>query len=108
VRDKDNSPCWANLYGAPISGEGQYASLMNIYGDSLGSHYRGRFMYKISTGYERNPKTVVKRLTFSFPRSPYPQVEQVSYLLRVDVLEAHELSFKKEALITVAIGPYIV
>jgi len=56
VRDKITAPRWANLYGAPLSGKDQHALLMNLYGEQYGSHYRGRIMYSITTGYSRDPK----------------------------------------------------
>jgi len=64
---------------------------MNIYGDSLGSHYRGRLLYKGTSYYNKEPKSLAKKLKFEFPKNPYPSVPQKAYILRVDILEGHEL-----------------
>jgi len=42
---EDLPPQWSNIYGPPIYGKGNYADLMTLYGDSYGSHYRGRILY---------------------------------------------------------------
>jgi hypothetical protein len=47
----DSKPVWGHLYGPPIAGKDVqptcYATKMQVYGDRIGSHYRGRLLYKI-------------------------------------------------------------
>lgn len=50
--DKYLNPQWGHLYGPPmcaVDKEPQnYASKMQIYGQDLGSHYRGRLLFKVT------------------------------------------------------------
>ena len=62
IQYKKHVPKWANLYGAPTSSSGKEADLMNFYGSTLGSHYRGRLLYSCSSYNKAEPKTVVKNL----------------------------------------------
>jgi len=49
--DKDPAPKWGHLYGPPMCAVDEepsnYATKMQLYGDELGSHYRGRLLYKV-------------------------------------------------------------
>jgi len=49
--DKYINPQWGHLYGPPMCAKDQeptnYASKMQIYGQSIGSHYRGRILFKV-------------------------------------------------------------
>jgi hypothetical protein len=64
---------------------------MTLYGDTLGSHYRGRILMQVSSYDERDSKTEKKNLHYKFPEKPEPVCEQRSYILRIDLIEAHEL-----------------
>ncbi len=51
MEDKFINPQWAHLYGPPLSAVDQepanYVTKMQIYGQDLGSHYRGRVLFKV-------------------------------------------------------------
>lgn len=72
IQYKRHVPRWANLYGAPTIAKGKDADLMNFYGSSLGSHYRGRILYSCTSYNKEDPKTICKSLQFSFPNNPVP------------------------------------
>ena len=99
---------WANLYGAPVSASGKQADMMNRYGESIGSHFRGRILYKPTSYFEREPKTEVKNLEFSFPNFPVPNSKQKTFCLRIDILEGHELPERKKAIVHVSCGTYVI
>ena len=105
--NKESPAIWQNLYGPPMEGRGPHADLMSLFGEQLGSHYRGRVLYSIKTENQREPKTETKDLKFKFPENPQPQSEQKSYLLRVDIFEGHELPARDRAIVHVIIGPYM-
>lgn len=107
IQDTTGEPRWANIYGSPVSADNDEATLMTQFGDELGSHYRGRIFYKISTFYKQNPKTTIKDLKFKFPHNPYPNNPQKTYTLRVEVLEGIELPQRKSAIIHAQMGPYL-
>ena len=98
---------WLNLYGPPLFGKGQYADLMTLYGDTMGSHYRGRILMQVNSYDERDSKTYKKKLKYQFPQNPAPVCEEKSYILRVDLIEAHELPQRDKAYIHVLMGPYL-
>lgn len=89
------TPQWGHLYGPPLAGKDisphNFASKMQIYGQDLGSHYRGRLLFKV-TGkkytHGRNSKTPI---TFHFPFKPTPVVPLKSYTLQVDAVEGFHL-----------------
>lgn len=109
IREKELQVRWANLYGAPLTAKDEkQAELMTLYGETMGSTYRGRVLYGFTSGYVGEPKTETKPLKFHFPEDPIPQSSQRTYLLRVDIWEGNELPERKQAIIHVAIGPYIV
>jgi hypothetical protein len=64
---------------------------MNMYGEIMGSHYRGRILYRIGSEDEDDPKTMVSDLKFKFPEFPIPTIASKTYLLRIDVIEGIEL-----------------
>lgn len=39
--------------------DAEQGSLMNLYGEERGSHYRGRLLYKVTSHFEREPKSMV-------------------------------------------------
>ena len=49
---EQSEPVWGHLYGPPISGKDyppyDMATKMQIYGQDMGSHYRGRLLYRIT------------------------------------------------------------
>jgi hypothetical protein len=49
--DENPTPRWGHLYGPPMCAKDEppvnYATKMQIYGEELGSHYRGRLLYKV-------------------------------------------------------------
>jgi hypothetical protein len=60
IREKDLPARWGNLYGAPFKvRDAEQGSLMNLYGEERGSHYRGRLLYKVTSHFEREPKSMV-------------------------------------------------
>ena len=63
--------------------------MMNNYGGDLGSHYRGRVLYKPTSVFNMDPKTETIDLNFKFPEFPVPSSPQKSYCLRVDILEGN-------------------
>lgn len=52
IFEENTKPRWGHLYGPPIAGKDVnptfFATKMQIYGDKIGSHYRGRLLFKIS------------------------------------------------------------
>lgn len=109
IREKELKPRWGNLYGAPLSAkDNQDAELMTLFGQDLGSTYRGRIFYGLTSYNYGDPKSETKDLNFKFPLDPIPQSPQRTYLLRVDILEGHELPDKERAIVHVAIGPYMI
>ena len=46
-----STPRWGHIYGPPMCAVDEqptnYATKMQVYGEELGSHYRGRLLYKI-------------------------------------------------------------
>jgi hypothetical protein len=46
---------------------------------------------QVSSYDERDSKTEKKNLHYKFPERPEPVCEQRSYILRIDLIEAHEL-----------------
>lgn len=51
VENKYSTPRWAHIYGPPMCAKdvepNNYTSKMELYGEELGSHYRGRLLFKI-------------------------------------------------------------
>ncbi|EGR29640.1 hypothetical protein IMG5_151880 [Ichthyophthirius multifiliis] len=109
IQGKKPIPQWQNLYGAPVCASGQHADLMNFYGSTLGSHYRGRLLYSVTSYNKNNPKTILRNLNFSFPDNPIPQTTIRTYILWIDILEGNEIPEKKnnEFFIHVSMGPYM-
>ena len=109
IRETEPKIRWANLYGAPLTAKfKKQAELMTLYGDKLGSTYRGRILYSLTSFFVLEPKTETKSLNFKFPYEPMPSSPQRSYLLRVDAIEANELPQRGQAIVHVAIGPYLI
>ena len=103
--NKSDGPRWANLYGPPLHAEDAYADLMTKFGDK-GSHYRGRFLYGVTTHDEENPKSCTNDIKFSFPSHPSPNVKEKAYLLKVALYEGIELPELENLCIHVTCGPY--
>ena len=72
---------------------------MTLYGDTMGSHYRGRILLSLCRYDLRDSKTFVKPLQYNFPNNPIPVAEQKSYVLRIDLLEGHELPIREKYII---------
>ncbi|KAL4431869.1 hypothetical protein ABPG74_012681 [Tetrahymena malaccensis] len=105
---KKHLPKWGNLYGSPVTAQGKDADLMNFYGQTMGSHYRGRLLYSCSSYNKKDPRTSTKQLQFSFPHNPIPQTKMRSYYLWIDILEGNEIPDKQGDMIVHAnIGPYL-
>lgn len=64
---------------------------MKLYGYDIGSHYKGRLLYSIGSYNEREPRTKVTDLKFSFPDNPAPHSQERTYILRIDVYEGKQL-----------------
>ena len=79
---------------------------MNMFGEKLGSHYRGRILYAIGTEDEDDPSTFVKDLKFKFPEFPIPTIPSKTYLLRVDLIDGIELPKRSKAITHICMGPY--
>lgn len=49
---EQSQPRWGHLYGPPVSGKDyppyNFATKMQVNGQKIGSHYRGRLLYKIT------------------------------------------------------------
>ena len=84
-------PKWGNLYGPPLSGSGEFAEYMGMYGATKGSHWKGRLLYQISSKDVKEPKSTVTDLKFSFPINPPPNPPHKTYTLRIDLFEGVEL-----------------
>jgi hypothetical protein len=68
---------WANLYGPPLfSNDQKQADLMALYGEQMGSHYRGRILYTCEAHYNKDEKqgTVNLENIYEFPNNPTPNV----------------------------------
>ena len=80
---------------------------MTLYGQKLGSHYRGRVMYGGTSMFGNEPFTKCIPIEFQFPMNPIPQIGQKSYTLRVDLLEANELPIRAKGIFHMSMGPYL-
>ena len=80
---------------------------MNLYGDVMGSTYRGRVFYNIIKYGKADPITKVFKLSFKFPKNPYPNSPTKTYLLRVDIFEGVEMPPRNKGTIHILCGPYI-
>ena len=51
VEEKYLEPRWGHLYGPPMCAVDEaprnYATKMQLYGEEIGSHYRGRIMFRV-------------------------------------------------------------
>ena len=90
VMNKNFGPVWANLYGPPLTAEGEHADLMTKFGDK-GSTYRGRMLFSISSQDHENPKTGTADLKFTFPSNPQPSLPKKGYLFKMALYEGVEL-----------------
>ena len=106
IQDKEIGPRWVNLYGPPMSGTGEWAQMMLDYGYDLGSHYRGRLLYAVSSMDNTNPKSSVEHLKFGFPANPEPVAEEKAYILRLSIYEAVMLPQRDQAYLEFQMGPY--
>lgn len=73
--------------------------MMNLYGATMGSHYRGRILFTICRFDMRDAKTYKEDLKFKFPDNAMPNPEEKSYVLRVDLLEGHEFPTRKQIIV---------
>lgn len=80
---------------------------MNLYGVEKGSHYRGKVLMQVSCYYEKEPKAITLPLKFKFPENPLPSTPVRSYLLRLDILEGHELPVREFGMVHAMMGPYL-
>lgn len=85
--NKYNSPRWCHIYGPPMCAVDEppnnYASKMQLYGEDLGSHYRGRLLFKvIGKKYIRSSNGMTE-IKFTFPYKPTPVVALKTYTLSV-------------------------
>ena len=66
-------PRWVNLYGPPLSSKGMHAEKMTLflnlivvilyrYGETMGSHFRGRILFSATSYWKEDPKTIIKQL----------------------------------------------
>ena len=73
IKEKERKIRWANIYGPPMSAQkGEMYDLMTLYGDQLGSNYRGRIMYGGTTQFANDPMTECQNIEFNFPYNPEP------------------------------------
>jgi len=56
---------------------------MQIYGQDIGSHYRGRLMFKITGHKDMLTTNKRSKINFQFPYKPTPVVPLKSYILRI-------------------------
>ena len=86
-KDKFLEPRWVNLYGPTVNATGKEAEAMTLYGYDIGSCYRGRVLYSIGSYNERDPRTAITDLKFSFPDNPEPTSPERTYIFRADIYE---------------------
>lgn len=55
-QDQILDPKWVNLYGPPPKAKGEIAEKMVMYGYDIGTCYRGRVLYSISSYNQDHPK----------------------------------------------------
>lgn len=72
INEQESPPMWLNLYGAPLQGKDKEADLMNLYGATMGSHYRGRILVTMCRFDQRDSKTYKEDIVYSFPERPMP------------------------------------
>lgn len=82
---------------------------MQLYGDALGSHYRGRLLFNIEGLTDVYSKSLREPITFKFPYRPIPNVPQKAYIFRSYIFEGFEIPGKDDSEICVHIvmGPYL-
>lgn len=85
--NKYNTPRWAHIYGPPMCAKdvepSNYASKMQIYGEELGSHYRGRLLFKVQGKKYVRSNSGMSEIKFAFPYKPTPVVALKTYTLSV-------------------------
>lgn len=91
IDHKSIGPRWANIYGSPMSGKDKeplnYATKMQIDGSTIGSHYRGRLLFKAEGIMDMYSTTYKEKIMFKFPFKPVPNVPQRSYTLRASIIQ---------------------
>jgi hypothetical protein len=85
--DKYIAPQWGHLYGPPMCAVDEapinYATKMQVYGQEIGSHYRGRLLFKVVGKKYVHSTNGANKLQFKFPVKPIPVVPLKTYTLRV-------------------------
>ena len=96
--NKYNTPRWAHIYGPPMCAVDEppnnYASKMQLYGEELGSHYRGRLLFKIVGKKYIHSSNGMSEIKFKFPYKPTPVVALKTYTLSVELIEGFHLPEK--------------
>lgn len=79
------NPRWGHLYGPPMCAVDEppvnYATKMQVYGADLGSHYRGRLLFKVIGKKYVHGTNGTNKLQFKFPFKPTPVVPLKTYTL---------------------------
>jgi hypothetical protein len=84
---------------------------MQVHGEEMGSHYRGRLLYKITGKKNIINKNSRRKISFKFPFKPTPVVPLKSYVVRVEVLDGFNLpqiNGKNHCYIHCCIGQYMI
>lgn len=85
--NKFNTPRWGHMYGPPLCAKDEppnnYASKMELYGEELGSHYRGRILFKVVGKKYVHSQNGMSEIKFKFPYKPTPVVALKTYTLSV-------------------------
>lgn len=86
-----------------------YATKMQLFGDALGSHYRGRLLFSVEGLPDIYTKSVREAVTFKFPYRPIPNVPQKAYTLRSYIFEGFEIPGKdgSDVCVHILMGPYL-
>ncbi len=78
---------------------------MTKYG-SKGSFFRGRILYSLVIKEEENVKKRTKKIKYKFPLNPPPNPPERKYLLRIELLEGHELPLRESLKVHFCCGPF--
>lgn len=68
LKTEDPVLYWANIYGPPMSAsDSETARYMTVHGSTVGSHFRGRLLYKVRQYSCPLPVSDVLDLPYAFP-----------------------------------------
>ena len=81
---------------------------MELYGEELGSHYRGRLLFKILGKKYVRSTTATTEIKFKFPYKPTPVVALKTYTLNVELIEGFQLPIRDDVEIIVSMGQYLI